>query len=90
VALSPGDQPFHLAPDALALGGAADRFQKNIAALTLARELADSGRPATAAERLALAHYSAFGESPLLNRLFRYDLDAARYVPLDQYAAILG
>ncbi|MEI8166285.1 MAG: class I SAM-dependent methyltransferase [Chloroflexales bacterium] len=90
MASTPDLSPFHLAPDALALGGAADRFHRNIAALTLARDLSDSGRPATDAERLSLAHYTAFGESALLNRLFRYDAAAARYVLLDTYAAILG
>jgi hypothetical protein len=101
VALSPGDQPFHLAPDALTLGGAADRFHKNIAALALARELSDSGRPATEAERLALAHYTAFGESALLGqyaailgadeaRQLRRAALTAFYTPLDLCHAIWG
>jgi hypothetical protein len=37
-----------------------------------------------------LAHYSAFGESALLNRLFRYDHGSGRYVLYDSYAAFLS
>jgi hypothetical protein len=83
-------QAFHLAPDALSFTGASDRFAKNLAALQLAHELEATGRPATEAERLALAHYSAFGESALLNRLFRYDSAASRYVLHDSYATFLS
>ena len=62
---------FFLAPDALTFTGPGDRFQKNIAALTL-------------------AHYSAFGESALLNRLFRYDPATARYLLTSDCATFLS
>jgi hypothetical protein len=48
------------------------------------------GSTATDKELLVLAHYSAFGESVLLNRLFRYDHAAGRYVLHDSYAAFLS
>ena len=81
---------FHLAPEALSFTGPGDRFQKNLAALTLVHQLEAENRPATDEERLVLAHYSAFGESALLNRLFRYDHAAGRYVLHDSYAAFLS
>ena len=66
----------------LAFAGVADRYQKNVRAITLLRELQAAGRaPDTLSddERLTLAHYSAFGESALLRRAFgddaRGDLD---------------
>jgi len=90
VATPPCAQPFHLAPDALQFTGPGDRFQKNLAALKLVHQLEAEGRPATDDERLALAHYSAFGESALLNRLFRYDPAVGRYVLYDNYAAFLS
>ncbi|HMQ35424.1 MAG TPA: hypothetical protein PKD53_32235, partial [Chloroflexaceae bacterium] len=80
---------FHLAAGALAFTGA-DRFGKNLAALQLVHQLEAEGRSATDEERLILAHYSAFGESALLNRLFRYDHVAGRYVLHDSYAAFLS
>lgn len=83
-------QAFHLTPDALSFTGPGDRFQKNLAALKLIHQLEAEGRLATSEERLALAHYSAFGESALLNQLFRYDPAASRYVLHDSYAAFLS
>jgi hypothetical protein len=68
---------------ALHFGGAADRYHKNIAALTLLRALQAEQRQATdltADERLTLAHYSAFGESQLLNRAFEEKRDLATLV----------
>ncbi len=90
MATPPCAQPFHLAPDALQFTGPGDRFQKNLAALKLVHQLEAEGRSATNDERLVLAHYSAFGESALLNRLFRYDPAAARYVVQESYAAFLS
>ena len=81
---------FHLAPDALTFTGAGDRFQKNLAALKLVHALEAEGRSTTDAERLTLAHYSAFGESALLNRLFRYDSATARYMLDPAYATFLA
>jgi N12 class adenine-specific DNA methylase len=81
---------LHLTHDALTFSGAGDRFQKNLAALKLVHTLEAEGRPASDTERLTLAHYSAFGESALLNRLFRYDATAARYVLNDTVAAFLS
>jgi N12 class adenine-specific DNA methylase len=83
-------RPFHLAPDSLQYSGPGDRFHKNIAALKLVHHLEAEGRPATDEERLVLAHYSAFGESALLNRLFRYDASTGRYALLSDYAAFLS
>jgi hypothetical protein len=90
VANLPCPPAFHLAPEALTFTGAGDRFQKNLAALQLVHTLAAEGRPATDEERLILAHYSAFGEAALLNRLFRYDPAIGRYVLLDSYAVFLA
>jgi N12 class adenine-specific DNA methylase len=81
---------FHLIASDLTFAGAGDRFQKNLAALKLVYTLEAERRPASDAERLTLAHYSAFGESALLNRLFRYDHTAKRYMLLDSYAAFLA
>lgn len=61
---------------ALQFGGAADRYQKNIAAIRCLRHMQQEARdPAnlTAEERLTLAHYSAFGESQLLTRAIEHD-----------------
>jgi N12 class adenine-specific DNA methylase len=80
---------FHLEPDDLQFTGSGDRFQKNLAALQLVHQLEAESRVATDEERLVLAHYSAFGESTLLNRLFRYDPTVSRYVLHDSYAAFL-
>jgi N12 class adenine-specific DNA methylase len=90
VATLPCPPAFHLTPKALSFTGPGDRFQKNLAALTLVHQLEAEGRPATDEERLVLAHYSAFGESALLNRLFRYDHVASRYVLHESYAAFLS
>lgn len=79
---------FHL--HNLSYTGSSDRFAKNIDAITLLAELEHSGRVATDAERERLAHYSAFGESTLLNRLVRYDATQRRYVVHPQYASILS
>jgi N12 class adenine-specific DNA methylase/SAM-dependent methyltransferase len=80
---------FHLGPADLAFAGAGDRFQKNLAVLRLLHDLTTTNRPATDDERRILAHYSAFGESVLLNRLFRYDHASGRYVLLSAYAEFL-
>ncbi len=56
--------------------GAADRYHKNVAAIRLLRALQAEGRtPASLsrAEQLTLAHYTAFGESTLLNRALGAD-----------------
>ena len=66
----------------LTFAGQADRYQKNVQAIRLLRSLQAQGRAPTELtddERLTLAHYTAFGESALLNRAFgdnaRGDLD---------------
>jgi N12 class adenine-specific DNA methylase len=90
VATGTFSRPFHLAPNALQFTGPGDRFGKNLAALQLVHQLEAEGRAATDEERLVLAHYSAFGESALLSRLFRYDPAAGRYVLHNSYAAFLS
>ena len=90
MAIGTFSRAFHPAPDALQFTGPGDRFGKNLAALQLVHQLEAEGRAATDEERLVLAHYSAFGESALLNRLFRYDPAAGRYVLHDSYAAFLS
>ncbi len=76
--------PFFTLTDGttLTFAGAGDRYQKNVAAIQLLRQLQQERRgpqDLSDAERLALAHYSAFGESALLRRAFgdeaRGDLD---------------
>jgi adenine-specific DNA methylase len=52
----------------LEFGGQGDRYRKNMAALRLMRQLQAENRPATPDEQWLLAHYSAFGESALLNK----------------------
>ncbi len=78
---------FHL--DHLAYTGAADRFAKNIAALQLLHALETERRPATEDERRTLAHYSAFGESANLNKLFQWNQTESRYALHPEYAALL-
>jgi N12 class adenine-specific DNA methylase/SAM-dependent methyltransferase len=80
---------FHLDPTDLMFADAGDRFQKNLAALRLIHDLTTTNRAATDDDRRILAHYSAFGESALLNRLFRYDHTSGRYVLLPAYAEFL-
>jgi N12 class adenine-specific DNA methylase len=80
---------FHLDPADLTFAGAGDRFQKNLAALRLLHDLTATNRLVTDDERRILAHYSAFGDSALLNRLFRYDHATGRYVLLPIYAEFL-
>ena len=86
----PAANHFHLAANELAFAGPGDRFGKNLAALQLVDELEAAGRPATDEERQVLAHYTAFGESALLNRLFRFGHAAGRYALHDSYAALLS
>jgi N12 class adenine-specific DNA methylase len=81
---------FHLASGDLTFAGQGDRFQKNLAALRLLHDLDTRQQPAIDDERHILAHYSAFGESALLNRLFRYDHASGRYVILPSYEAFLS
>src|SRR6476619_5173323 len=59
--------PFFLAEQTF--GGPADRFAHNIQALTLLATLDREQRPATDAEKLVLAQYTAFGESALISKL---------------------
>lgn len=59
--------PFYL--DQQTFTGSSDRFQKNLQALEILARLDQEHRSATDAERLALAHFTAFGESALLSRL---------------------
>lgn len=79
--LHPTDLTFH---------SSTDRLAKNIAALRLAQTLATAQRPATRAEQVTLAHYTAFGESDLLRRLFRYDDATARWEVSAAYADLLS
>lgn len=78
--LHPTDLTFH---------SSTDRLHKNIAALRLAQTLATEQRLATRDEQLVLAHYTAFGESDLLRRLFRYDDATARWAVSAAYADLL-
>lgn len=66
---------FSLEGKTLAFGGPVDRYRKNMAAIQLLRKLQMENRPATAKEQDVLAHYTAFGESALLNRAI--DMDKA-------------
>jgi N12 class adenine-specific DNA methylase len=50
-------------------GGPSDRYQKNLQALHVLARLEREQRPPAADEQLALAHFTAFGESSLLTRL---------------------
>ncbi len=59
----------------LEFGGQGDRYRKNMAALRLMRQLQAENRPATPDEQWLLAHYSAFGESALLNRAIDDDTE---------------
>lgn len=66
---------FHFTtPDALVtLGGAASRFQHNVAALKLLQSLRGEAQPTrtlTASECQTLAHYSGWGDGEALQRLF--------------------
>ncbi len=79
---------FHL--DHLSYTGAADRFAKNIAALQLLNTLEAEKRPATEDERHTLAHYSAFGESANLNKLFQWNQAESRYALHPEYASLLS
>ena len=81
---------FCLTETDLIFNGSADRFTKNIAALRLLKDLETTSRPATREERLTLAHYSAFGDSALLNRLFRFDQARSRFVVQQGYEAFLS
>ncbi len=79
---------FQLSPTTrLTFAGAADRYQKNLAALTLLRHIHHADRQATDlsdAERMTLAHYSAFGESALLTRAFERSTDLADLVTANE------
>lgn len=64
---------FTLNGKTLTFGKQADRYRKNIAAVKLLRHLQEEGLTGSALteeQRFELAHYSAFGESALLNRAF--------------------
>ncbi len=76
--------------DDLSFTGAADRFAKNIAALTLLTELERTGRAPSDEERRTLAHYTAFGESANLNRLFQWSQAERRFTVHPDYATLLS
>ncbi len=76
--------------DQLSFAGAADRFAKNIAALKLLHALEHGSRAATDDERRILAHYSAFGESANLNRLFHWNQAESRFTLHPDYAPLLS
>lgn len=78
-----------LTPEEVTFTGPQDRFQKNLAALKLLHTLATTGREPSLEERRILAHFSAFGESAHLNRLFRYDQAQRRYVLAPSYQPFL-
>jgi hypothetical protein len=59
---------------------AGDRFQKNSAALSLLHALEFHDRPATDKEPHIRVRSCTFGESALLNRLFRSEQAAGRSV----------
>ncbi|NJO82229.1 MAG: DEAD/DEAH box helicase family protein [Blastochloris sp.] len=74
----------------LTFTGSSDRLAKNIAALRLAQTLATEQRSATRAEQVTLAHYTAFGDSDLLRRLFPYNHATERYEVAEAYADLLS
>lgn len=74
--------------DHLTYTGAADRFAKYIAALQLLHTLEAEKRPATEDERRTLAHYSAFGESANLNKLFGWNQAESRYALHPEYVSL--
>lgn len=84
------DASRYLHLERLELGGATDRFQRNLHALRLLHELEQSGRAATRAEQVVLAHFSAFGESQLLDRLVTYNAPTKRYEVAPAYRSFLS
>jgi N12 class adenine-specific DNA methylase len=62
--------PFFLSEQTF--DGPADRFQHNLCALSLLAALEREQRAATDAERLVLAHFTAFGESALISKLVNH------------------
>jgi hypothetical protein len=80
----------HFVLDHLDFAGSADRFRRNINALELLPALEGNGRAASADERRVLGHYSAFGESASLDRLFQWSPATGRFTVQPRYAALLG
>jgi hypothetical protein len=60
---------FFFAFDQLELGTPLSKFQKNLAAIRLARTCADENRPATPEEQAVLACYSGWGDAAVLRYL---------------------
>lgn len=78
-------------PDALSdLGSNARRFQWNLQALQLLRDLETEGRPPTVDEQLVLAHYTAFGSSELLQRAVQIVRGTGRYTPTTDLAGLIS
>jgi N12 class adenine-specific DNA methylase len=78
-------------PDELAdLGGNARRFQWNLQALRLLRELEDENRTPTPDEQRVLAHYTAFGSSELLQRAVTIVRHTGHYAPNDDLTGLIS
>ena len=54
--------------NALNLGSASQKFENNLAAIRLAKELSASGRTASSEEQAILSHYIGWGDSALLRQ----------------------
>lgn len=89
-ALPPSAPRPYLHLDHLQLGGATDRFQRNLDALRLLHDLEQTGRQATRAEQTVLAHFSAFGDSQQLGRLMTYNGATKRYEVAPAYRSFLS
>jgi hypothetical protein len=69
------------------LGTTANRFQWNVRALTVLKAITEAGREATAEEAAILAHYSAFGESSLIQKAVQ--IVDGQYQPTEEMADLL-
>jgi len=82
------DYNFAATDDLINLGGTAAKYEANIAALTILKELEAEGRDiATAHEQSLLARYTGWGDSTLIKRAFPNGTHAAA-LPSEELAAI--
>lgn len=82
------DHCFSSADDLNDLGGTAAKYDANIAALTILKELETEGREAaTAHEQAQLARYTGWGDSTLIKRAFPNGTHAAA-LPAEELAAL--
>lgn len=81
---------FASAADLADLGTNARRFQWNVQALQLLRDLERESREPTREEQAVLSHYTAFGNSELERRAIQVVKATGKYEPKDDFVGLIS